>query len=208
MATSIDPPRPGSSAAAIVERWLPETGFAGRGAGFVAPPVRLQLAGPGGGAWDLTLERGGLRVSACGRDIAPAPGTIWLRQSTRDFLAVFFPDPDLPALLPRGWTIADLLLAGDPRELETLQRLDGRLAFEILGRRRRRFAIDVAIGAAGLRAGRPRATLSVAGPAYDDLRAGRTPPLRALLDGTIRIEGDRALAMQVLTLAAARLARA
>jgi len=81
------------------------------------------------------------------------------------------------------------------------------VALEIEGRRRRRWSVDVAFAAAGVAAGRPRSTVRLDGATFDGLRTGAIPPMQPLLDGRLKIEGDRALAMQLLLLLGSRLAR-
>ena len=45
------------------------------------------------------------------------------------------------------------------------------------------------------------------GATYDGLRDGSLPPLRALLERKVTVDGDRALAMQALMLLGSRLSR-
>ena len=123
-------------------------------------PTERRWCGPASratavGAWDLSTDGDTLAVSAAGRD---APD-VWIRQSAPDLrVALGQADPDLPELLPDEWSAQDLLFA-DPRDLDLLRQISGRLLFEIQGRRRRRWALDVAFGKAGVSAGRPRTTL-------------------------------------------------
>jgi hypothetical protein len=131
---------------------------------------------------------------------------VWIRQSAADFTAAFGGDPDLPELLPAGWGPLDLLFL-DPQDIELLRQIDGRLLVELSGRRRRRWALDLATGKNGLQAGRARATVRVDGATYDGLRDGSLPPLRALLERKVTVDGDRALAMQALMLLGSRLSR-
>ena len=95
----------------------------------------------------------------------------------------------------------------NPRDVDLLRQISGRLLLEIEGKRRRRWALDVGFGKAGVSAGRPRTTLRVDGQTFDGLRAGKIPPMQVLLDGRLKIEGDRALAMQLMLLAGSRLGR-
>jgi hypothetical protein len=121
-------------------------------------------------------------------------------------VALGAPDPDLPALLPDGWSVRDLLFA-DPRDVDLMRQISGRLSFEIEGRRRRRWTLDVGFGKAGVSAGRPRTTVRIDGASFEGVRAGSIPPMQLLLDGRLKIEGDRALAMQLLLLVGGRLGR-
>src|SRR6201999_1166730 len=83
------------------------------------------------------------------------PG-LWLRQATADFLATFAHDPDLPELLPPQFGPLELMFL-DGRDVELLKQIDGRLAVEMAGRRRRRWILDLAVGKAGMAGGRPGA---------------------------------------------------
>ena len=115
-------------------------------------------------------------------------------------------DPDLPAIAPPGWSMRDLLIV-QPADIDLVRQVSGRIAVEIEGRRRRRWTLDVGFGAAGVSAGRPRTTLRLDAPTFEGLRSGALPPMQPLLDGRLKIEGDRALAMQLLLLVGSRLSR-
>jgi hypothetical protein len=173
-----------------------------------APQVRVTLSGPGGGQWDVhpvddRVEITAIPVLATRR--APEPD-VWLRQSAVDFQAAFDPGPDLPDLLPPRWGALDLLFL-DERDLSMLEQVSGRILVELEGKRRRRWTLDVSFGKAGMAAGRPRSTVRVDGTTYEGITTGHMPPLQALLQGRIAIEGDRALAMQIMLLLGQRLTR-
>jgi hypothetical protein len=199
-----DRPPPEIAVAELFERWLPEAfAAAGHRAPAGAPTVRASISGTGGGAWDVRAEGTTLSVSQAGRE----PPDVWIRQSVADLrVALGALDPDLPALLPDGWSARDLLFA-DPRDADLVRQISGRLSFEIDGRRRRRWILDVGFGKAGVSAGRPRTTVRIDGASFDGVRAGSIAPMQALLDGRLKIEGDRALAMQLLLLVGGRLGR-
>ncbi len=204
------PARPpaGITAADFFEIWLPKAyAETGKWAPDDAPLVRVSLSGEGGGDWEI--EAGGERI-AVGKIAAgtpPAPGTVWIRQTAADFLASFSPDPDLPELLPKSFGPLDLMFL-DPQDVEMARQIDGRLAVELTGKRRRRWGFDLATGKAGLSAGRPRATVKLDHATYEGLRDGSLAPLKALLERKIVVDGDRGLAMQALLLLGSRLARA
>jgi hypothetical protein len=203
--SSWDRPPAGTTVAQFFERWLPSAFSAsGRRAPLQAPLVRASLSGTEGGAWDVQASDDELHIEKAGRD---APD-VWLRQSAIDFLAALdpTPDPDLPELLPPGWSALDLLFL-DPRDIEMLRQVNGRVLVEVAGRRGRRWAFDVGFGKTGVSAGRPRSTVRLDGTTFDGLRQGTIPPMQPLLDGRLKIEGDRALAMQLLLLLGSRLAR-
>lgn len=201
---SWDRPPPEIGVAAFFEQWLPEA-FAksNRRGPLEGPVVRATISGEGGGAWELAVSDDELSVTAPGRE----PPDVWVRQSAADLRAALgTPDPDLPVLIPPGWSALDLLFL-DPRDVELLKQVSGRVALEIEGRRRRRWTVDVAFAAAGVAAGRPRSTVRVDGDTFDGLRTGAIPPMQPLFDGRLKIEGDRALAMQLLLLLGSRLSR-
>lgn len=202
MTESWDRPSPDLAPAELFERWLPQA-FAA--AALRAPPgaPRLRISVTGGGAWDLSASGDRLSVAAAGRE----PPDIWLRISQADLrVALGADDPDLPAIAPPGWSMRDLLVI-EPADVDLVRQVSGRLAVEIEGRRRRRWVLDVGFGPAGVSAGRPRTTLRVDAPTFEGLRSGALPPMQPLLDGRLKIEGDRALAMQLLLLVGSRLSR-
>jgi hypothetical protein len=197
-------PPPESSAADIVTSWLPRAFAASsRRPAPDSPSVRLSLSGEGGGEWDFCATEQELQVSARepgwrrGRE-DNEPG-IWLRQSVPDFMALLREDPDLPTLLPPEIGIMSLLCIDDA-QMSLLGKIDGRLKLEVAGRRRRRWALDVAFGPAGMRAGRPRSTVRVDSHTCEELSSGAIVVLQALLAGRLQVEGDRALAMQTAML--------
>jgi hypothetical protein len=183
------------------QTWLPSAFAAtGRHAPDNAPRVRATLSGPEGGAWDITPEDDRLRIDPPG----PSLPDVWLRQSVDDFRATFDGDPNLPVLIPPGWSALDLLFL-EPRDTELLRQISGRALIELSGRRARRWSFDVAFGKAGVSAGRPRATIRLDGDALEGMLAGTVPPMKALLDGRLSVEGDRTLAMQLVLLLGSRL---
>jgi hypothetical protein len=208
--TDWERPPAGIALPELFTAWLPAAYAAsGRGAPADAPLVRAALSGPGGGAWDIRAEpdddaAGGdrLLVQAASRE----PPDVWLRQSAADFRAALEGDPDLPPLLPAKWSVLDLLFL-DARDIDLLRQVSGRVLVEIVGRRARRWSLDVAFGQAGIAAGRPRTTIRLDGATFGGLLRGELPPMQPLLDGRLTIEGDRGLAMQLLLLLGSRLGR-
>ncbi len=188
----------------LFDRWLPEAFAAtGQRAAAGTPVLRVSVSGEGGGAWELALDGDRLRVTPPGR----APPDVWLRLAAADVrVALGAPDPDLPEIVPAGWSAREILIV-DPRDVDLVRQVSGRVLVEIEGRRRRRFAVDVGFGKAGVSAGRPRTTVRLDGPTFEGLRSGKVPPMQPLVDGRLKIEGDRALAMQLLLLVGSRLAR-
>jgi hypothetical protein len=199
-------PPPGLAPGAFFETWLHEAfEQSGRKGLSNGPAVRVTLSGKDGGDWRVRADEDGLAV------VPLVPGRhegvdVWLRQSAADFLAAFSSDPDLPELLPAGWTALDLLFL-DERDVALLDQMSGRIALEIHGKRRRRWTLDLAFAKEGINAGRARATVQIDGATYDGLRTKTVAPMQALLGGKVKIEGDRNLAMKALLLVAQRLAR-
>jgi hypothetical protein len=200
-------PPAGADATTILESWLPQV-FAGtskRWAGN-SPVVRLTLSGPSGGEWELQVVDGSLGVERMPPTVSLRREypDIWIRMATADFLAVPFPSEDLIDFLPTNADPVDLLFA-QAQDVELLGKLDGRIKFELEGRRRRRWATDVAFGPAGMRAGRPRTTVTIDRGTCEKLAQRALTPLAALLAGRLRVDGDRVFAMQVLMLVASRI---
>jgi hypothetical protein len=168
--------------------------------------LRLSLSGTDGGEWDMQIEGGELAVARRVRTmhVRGDDPDVWIRQPAADFLAVIFPHEDLFPFLPASADIVALLSA-ESQELELLQKLDGRIKFELEGRRRRRWSVDAAFGRAGMLAGRPRTTVVVDSGTCEKLAARAMNPLQALLAGRLRVEGDKTFAMQVLMLVATRM---
>jgi len=199
-----DRPPPDIAVAELFERWLPEAfAAAGHRAPAGAPTVRATISGAGGGTWDFHADGTTISVGPASKQ---APD-VWIRQSVADLrVALGAPDADLPVLVPAEWSARDLLFA-DPRDVDLVRQISGRLSLELEGRRRRRWVLDVGFGAAGVSAGRPRTTLRIDSLTFEGVRGGTIPPMQALLDGRLKIEGDRALAMQLLLLVGSRLGR-
>jgi len=196
-------PPQGTSVEDFFERWLPSAyEAAGLRVADNAPVVRASVTGVGGGVWDLHATEDALVV---GRPSREPPG-IWVRQSVDDFRATFDGDPDLPALIPPGWSALDMLFLA-AREADALRSVQGRIALELTGQRGRRWTLDVGFGKTGVSAGRPRTTVRVDGATFEGLQSGAIPPMQPLLDGRLVLEGDRALAMQLLLLFGGRLGR-
>jgi hypothetical protein len=202
-------PPPEIPASEIIESWLARAfAAASRRPPPDSPSLRVTLSGQGGGEWDLCATEEALIVKRRepGPRHRPSPDSevdhypdIWLRQGVADFLALFHEEPDLPSLLPPEADVMDLLCI-DQGRIGLLAQIDGRIAFEIQGRRRRRWTVDVAFGPSGMRAGRPRSTVRVDSRTCEELAAGALAPLQALLAGRLQVEGDRALVMQVVML--------
>jgi hypothetical protein len=204
MTETWDRPPPDVATAELFERWLPQAFTA---AGLRAPPgaprLRVSVSGAAAGAWDLDARGDSLVVESAGR----GSPDIWLRISEADLrVALGAVDPDLPPITPPSWSMRNLLVI-EPADVDLVRQVSGRIAVEIEGRRRRRWVVDVGFGNAGVTAGRPRTTVRLDATTFEGLRSGKVPPMQPLLDGSLKIEGDRALAMQLLLLVGSRLSR-
>lgn len=198
-----DRPPAGLPIADFFQTWLPAAFQAtGRHAPDNAPVVRATLSGAGGGSWDIQADDDQLIVEPPGRALPD----LWVRQPAADFRATFDGDPNLPTLIPNGWSALDLLFL-DPRDTELLRQVSGRILVELLGQRARRWSFDVAFGKTGASAGRPRTTIRLDGATFEGMQNGTLAPMQPLLDGRLAIEGDRTLAMQLLLLLGSRLGR-
>ena len=196
-------PPAGIAIGEFFETWLPAAYVAtARRAPAEAPVVRATLSGAGGGAWDLQADEDRLAVEVAGRE----PPDVWLRQSVIDFRAAFDGDPNLPDLMPPGYSALDLLFL-DPRDIELLRQVQGRVLVELSGRRARRWSFDVAFGRTGVTAGRARTTVRLDGATFEGLMTGTINPMQPLLDGRLKLEGDRQLGLQLLLLLGSRLTR-
>jgi hypothetical protein len=200
-------PWPGADPTAILEAWLPAV-FAESDQRWevTSPALRLSLSGTGGGDWELQIVAGRLEVARRERTLGvrPVDPDLWIRMPASDFLAVLFPEEDLIEFLPADADWLALLFVPS-QDLELLRKLEGRIKFELEGRRRRRWSVDAAFGPAGVRAGRPRTVVSIDSGTCEKLAARAVTPLQALLAGRLRVEGDRRLALQVLMLVASRI---
>jgi hypothetical protein len=195
-----------TSAIAIIESWLPKVlSSTGKSMEGTSPCLRLSLSGVDGGEWDLQIADGEFvnkaltRRSISRRD----DPDIWIRMPAVDFLAVMYPSEDLFEFLPPTIDIVDLLCP-ESEEMELVEKLNGRIKFELEGRRRRRWSVDAAFGRLGILAGRPRTTVSIDASTCEKLAARTLNPLQALLSGRLRVDGDKTFAMQVLMLVATR----
>ena len=153
-----DRPPPDISIAELFEHWLPDAFTAtGQRAPAGAPIVRVSVSGTDGGTWEIRADGASLSIGPAGRE----PPDVWIRLSVPDLrVALGTADPDLPVLVPAEWTTRDLLFA-DASDVDLVKQISGRLAFEIEGRRRRRWILDIGFGKAGVSAGRPRTTIRI-----------------------------------------------
>jgi len=195
------------SVASWIQNWLPgayarqctkQKGLAR------TPRLRLSVSGLQGGEYFLQGRGPDLRVEAAlGKAQKEEDFDIWVRISDRDLRALVYEDPDLAGIFP---TEADPAaeLVPSAADVDRLLAINGRLRLEITGKRRRRFSFDIAVGAAGLRAGRPRTAVTVAARILEELASGALAPLQVLIAGGVTLNGDRALALQFLTLLTSR----
>lgn len=198
-------PDPSLSPRAVLTQWLPDR-FAERGRSLPpdCPKLRVTVRGPQE-TTDLLFVASEQEMEVV-HEFDPQDADFWVRLTTADFQALLHGDPDLPTLVPADRDLIDLMVV-DAGDLDRFSQLSGRLAVEITGKKRRRFCLDVAFGETGFTAGRPKSTVSIDGAALEAVIKGTKAPLAALLEGRIKVEGDRALAMQAMMLVVARTAR-
>lgn len=198
-------PDPSLAPAQVLKRWLPER-FAAMGGRMPpdCPKLRITVRD------DQEITDVLFVASEQELDVLEAfdedDADFWVRLTAADFRALLHGDPDLPPLVPSDKDVMDLMIV-DASDLDRFRQLSGRLAVQIVGKKRRRFCLDVSFGEAGFKAGRPKSTVTIDGPALEAVINGTKPPLAALLEGRIKMEGDRALAMQALMLIVTRTTR-
>ena len=202
---SWDRPPPDIEVAAFFEQWLPEA-FAksGRRGPLEGPVVRASISGEGGGAWELFVHEDVLERERAGARAARRLGAPVDRRSARRRWAR--PIPICPSSSRRGGrrSICCSSIRATSRccvRSRGASRSSSRASDGGAG------PSTSAFGAAGVAAGRPRSVVRVDGATFDGLRTGAIPPMQPLFDGRLKIEGDRALAMQLLLLLGSRLAR-
>ena len=96
---------------------------------------------------------------------------------------------DLSLAMHERWPVRTLLsldfardmLLAEPRDVDLVRQISGRLALEIEGRRRRRWTVDVGFGKTGVSAGRPRSTMRIDAATFEGMRAGTIAPMQTLL---------------------------
>ncbi len=202
------PPAGCEARAAILESWLPEA-FARRNeghGGHVAMPAPVAVRPRGRRMGPANPRRRGLHRAPRANHRNPAPGSRHLDPPVGGRLPrrASIPSEDLFELSASPPSTSWICCRPDSQEMELLEKLDGRIKFELEGRRRRRWSVDAAFGRAGMLAGRPRTTVRIDAGTCEKLAARALNPLQALLAGRLRVEGDKAFAMQVLMLLATR----
>jgi hypothetical protein len=187
---SVDRPPRDIQPRTFFEEWLPAL-YA------KAPPerrasglrVRVLLDGDGGGAWDLHVEKDGLRA------LAPSGGEqpVTLHQSVADWRAVAVGEEGAPNITPPGSPL-DLLFL-DPALRQVIGTLRGAIRFEVTAFRGRTWALMVKLGdqPAGPTAD---ATITVDADTYGGILAKQLDAPAAFFQGKIKLSGDTGLAMQ------------
>ncbi len=162
----------------------------------------VRVLGAGGGAWSLGLAGGKLSVVA--GDLGPiavqyAMTAMHFRESHfgafRERTTEVLTKLRLPLALP------DMrLLQVDPARLAAVAALRGSIAFEVQDRRVHdcyRFVLT--LGAAPAQVDRVDTTIEVDLDDLAALAAARTPPLKVITSGKLRIKGDPDLPVRALT---------
>ena len=152
--------------------------------------LRVEVAGEGGGAWNLNIA-GGVMSSG---DQPSHPPFLTLRLEDTDFAHLVREAGDSPlaflgALAGQG---GDLKLTAS--RLTNLEQLTGTLRFVLLGEGG--FSLIAHFGREQIPA-EPTTTLQIEREAYEALRSGELAAQDAFLSGQIQLEGDMQLAMQL-----------
>ena len=177
----------------LLQSWLPaEIERLGGAAGLPDMRVRIELEGPGGGCWDLQLEKG--RLSTWPRDPVRTP-LVTLRLSVQDWRALIVGEEGPMNLAPPSASPTDLLFI-DSASQQLLANMSGTFLFEVSefnGRTWRLAAVfgNVAAGA------QPDAVIRTDAKTYSEILARKLSAPEAYFSQRISISGDMGRGMQV-----------
>lgn len=167
------------------ERWLPAEFAGAGGAPGIDTLVRIELEGPGGGAWNLAVRGATLDIVGDGEpDVVVA-------QSVDDWRAA-------ADIAPQGSSPRDMLML-DAQAQQALAAIKGIVRFEVTGFAARTWQLTVAFGrgTAPARPMEPQSTITVDAETQKLLLSGKMMPPEAYFAGKIQIRGDVNLAMQL-----------
>jgi putative sterol carrier protein len=172
--------------------WLPaEIERLGSARGIPDMLVRMELAGQGGGTWDLVTGGGVLTVSAGPTDGAPL---VLLRMSVQDWRAIVAGEEGPVDLSPPNASPTDLLFV-DRASQQLLATMSGTFRFEVADYNGRTWCLTAVFGA--VEAGEPDATISTDAETYGKVLAREMAAPEAYFTGKITIAGDAGRGMQV-----------
>ncbi|MSP63552.1 MAG: SCP2 sterol-binding domain-containing protein [Myxococcales bacterium] len=181
---------------AFFEEWLPGVFAAEFSGGRRAAPeirVRVRLQGEAGGAWDLAISGGVLRV---GQESAEGgEPLVTVTQTVEDWRAVAVGEEGAVDLAPPQASALDMLFV-DSSSRQMLQAVRGTIRFEVTGYNGRTWAMTVKFGDQP-QPPEPNATISIDAETYAKLRARQMQPPEAYFSGKIKMIGDTGLAMQL-----------
>jgi hypothetical protein len=152
--------------------------------------IRVEVRGEGGGTWFLNVKGG--RVTA-GESPDQAP-FLTLVQDRGDFEALVAEAGDSPLGLLGGLSGLSGAMKLTRLRIDNLSGMNGMLQFTLQGEGG--FTLLTHFGSEPL-PDEPTTKIAVQAEGYRKLRAGEIDPQQAFMDGTIQVEGDMQLAMQL-----------
>lgn len=170
------------------------------------PPISLDpwvyhVQGAGGGVWSIAIEQGKVVVTR-GEAQKPAGHTVTTSAALREAVAGALRDRLAQVLQKQGRPLQIPDLTGlplDPARARALAQVGGSLAIEIGDRTfgdRYRFVVTLGPGPAAWE--QATTTLEVDADDLAALAATRTPPMKVLVSGKLRIKGDADLPARAL----------
>lgn len=152
--------------------------------------LRIDVRGEGGGSWFLNV-RGGAVTADESADQAPF---LTLVQDRSDFEALVAEAGDSPLNLLGGLSGLSGAMKLTRLRIDNLAGMNGLLQFTLNGEGG--FTLFIHFGSEPL-PDEPTAKIGVQAEGYRKLRSGEVDPQQAFMDGTIQVEGDMQLAMQL-----------
>lgn len=181
------------TAAEFFTAWLPaELERLGSGSNIPEMLVRIELAGEGGGAWDLHMVEGSLQVGP--PDPAAQP-LVRLDMTEQDWRAIVVGEPGPVDLTPPSASPTDLLFV-DSAARQLLATVQGTYLFAVHHYNGRTWRLRATFGGEPPTE-QPVATISIEAETYAAILARELAAPEAYFNGKITIEGDAGLGMQV-----------
>lgn len=152
--------------------------------------LRIDVRGEGGGTWFLNVRGGAVTADAD----ADQPPFLTLVQDRSDFEALRAEAGDSPLNLLGGLSGLSGAMKLTRLRIDNLAGMNGLLQFTLHGDGG--FTLLTHFGSEPL-PDEPTTKIGVQAEGYRKLRAGEIDPQQAFMDGTIQVEGDMQLAMQL-----------
>lgn len=152
--------------------------------------IRIDVRGEGGGTWFLNVNRGAVTPGTS----ADHPPFLTLVQDRGDFEALVAEAGDSPLSLLGGLSGLAGAMKLTRLRIDNLAGMNGLLQFSLNGEGG--FTLLTHFGSEPL-PDEPTTKVGVQAEGYRKLRAGEIDPQQAFMDGTIQVEGDMQLAMQL-----------